>query len=231
VYRLVDGKGVNVSRPGTKIARGAFTTSWWPQLSDSGILAFEGQIGDEANVGAYIEKDGVITEIAAFGSKVPDADGKPTSDTFAAASAVQVNSRGDVVFLGSLDAGGVGAFLYSASDKTVRRIAGPDDKAPGGGTFTGVGAGYHGTVRVGEDGAVYFEGIMDNGQGVFRWDPADKKISAVAMTGQTLEGIGKVGEAGVDNGIGVSSDGKVVFAIQMDDGVEHLIVATPPAKP
>jgi hypothetical protein len=231
MFRLINGKGVNVSRPGTKIARGTFTNSWWPQLSDSGILSFEGQIGDEANYGAYIEKGGVITEIAAFGSKVPDAAGKPTTDTFAAAVSVMVNSNGDVAFLGALDSGGVGAFLYASKDKLVHRIAGPGDKAPGGGTFTGVASGYHGCIRVGEDGAVYFEGLMDNGVGQFRWDPADGQIGTIVRTGQTMAGIGKAGDAGVGNGIGVSSDGKVVFTIQTDDGVEHLIVATPPAKP
>jgi hypothetical protein len=233
VYRLVNGKGVNVARPGTKIARGAFTQAWWPQLSDSGILAFEGQISEESGTGAYTEKDGVITEIVAYGSKVPDAAGKPTSDTFAGAWSVQVNSAGDTAFLGSLESGGVGAFVYSAKDQTVRRVAGPADPAPGGGTFDGVASGYHGCIGIGEDGAVYFEGIIDGGDAVgeFRWDPADQKVGTIVRTGQTMAGIGTAGSSGVGNGIGVSSNGRVVFTIQTDDGVEHLIVASPPTAP
>jgi len=45
-----------------------------------------------------------------------------------------------------------------------------------------------------------------------------------------MEGIGKAGEAGVGSSLGLSSDGKLVFTIQTEDGVQHLLVATPPAK-
>jgi hypothetical protein len=230
IFLSSKGTITNISRPGTKITRGAFVDSWRPFISNSGIVTFEGKIGDDDNYGAYMWKDGVITELAPVGAKAPDATGKATSDVVSVFWGVQANSNGDVVMMGNLDAG-TAVYLWSAKDKTLRRIAGPGDKAPGGGTFAGVAAGFRTSVAIGEDGAVYFEANLDSGVGVFRWDPADQTIGTVARTGKAMAGVGKAIDTGVGHGCQVSSDGKVLFAIDLEDGVSHAIVATPPAKP
>jgi len=231
VFLWSKGTITNISRPGTKAPRGTFADSWRPFISNSGIVTFEGKIDGEDAYGAYMAKDGVITELSPANLKVPDATGKPTNDTANIFWGVQANSAGDVVMMGNLDAGGTAVYLWSAKDKTLRRIAGPDDKAPGGGTITGVNAGFRTSVAIGEDSAVYFEANLDSGVGVFRWDPADQTLGTVARTGQTMAGVGKAIDTGVGHGVQVSSDGKVLFAIDLEDGVSHAVVATPPAKP
>jgi hypothetical protein len=220
IFLWSGGKYTTVVRPGTKTARGTFGDSWRPQISDSGVVTFEGKIGDDSDYGAYMWKDGQLTELASVVTAVPGGSGK-----FSALKGVVANSNGDIAMLGNTDAGW-GVYLYTATDKKLNKIAAPGDDAPGGGKFGDAFNGYRNSVRMGEDGTVVFESMLDSGSGIFLWKGG--KIGVVERTDQTLAGVGKAADNHGD-GLGLSSNGLLGFTVNTTDGKTQLVLGTPPA--
>jgi hypothetical protein len=222
VFLWSKGKVTTVVRPGMKIARGTFGDSWRPQISNSGIVTFEGKIGDDADYSAYMWKDGQLTELASVATDVPGGSGK-----FTALRGVTANSNGDAAMLGNTDAGW-GVYLYTAKDKKLSKVVAPGDAAPGGGTFGDAFNSYRNSVRIGEDGSVLFEASLDSGTGVFLSNAG--KLGVVERTDQDLKGVGKAAD-NPGSGLGLASNGVLQFVVNTADGKTQMVVGTPPAAP
>jgi hypothetical protein len=222
VFLWSKGKVTTVVRPGMKIDRGTFVDSWRPQISNSGIVTFEGKIGDDADYSAYMWKDGKITELASVETAVPGGSGK-----FSALRGVTANSNGDVAMLGNTDAGW-GVYLYTAKDQKLIKVAAPGDAAPGGGTLGDAFNSYRNSVRIGEDGSVLFEANLDSGSGVFLWK--DGNLGVVERTGQDLKGVGTAADI-PGSGLGLASNGVLLLVVNTADGKTQAVVGTPPQAP
>ncbi len=222
IFLWSKGKTTTVVRPGMKIARGAFVDAFRPQISDSGVVTFEGKLAGDNDFGAYAAKDGVITEIASEQTVAPGGTAK-----FTTLKGVTANSNGDVAMLGATDAGW-GAYLYTAKDKKLTKVAAPGDTMPGGGKLANVSNGYRNSIRIADDGSVLFEATLDSGAGVFLY--RNGELSSVALSGQDLKGgIGKAQDDGIGNGLGFANNGVLTFVIKGDNDKVHLVVGTPPA--
>jgi hypothetical protein len=219
-----------IAVPGMAIGSGTFINAWRPRISQVGrIVTFEGQLKDDDNYGAYVWKDGTLTELARFNAAMPDLDGKATTTLFDQLRGPTANSNGDVATLGHIDAGW-GVFLRTAKDGKFVRIAGPGDTLAGG-KLSQVANSYRNDVRIAEDGSVLFTAIFDNDDRAILLRQPDGTLSTVARSGQELKGLGKVkvlqGAIGGDSGLGFSTDGKIAFPAQTEDGKTHLVLAIP----
>src|SRR5438046_608523 len=58
IFLWSKGKITTVARPGLKLTRGTLVDAWRPQISDSGIVTFEGKLDNDSDYGAYMAKDG-----------------------------------------------------------------------------------------------------------------------------------------------------------------------------
>jgi hypothetical protein len=222
IFLWSKGKTTTVVRPGMKITRGTFVDAWRPQISDSGVVTFEGKLEGDADFGAYAAKGGVITEIASEQTVAPGGTAK-----FTTLKGVTANSNGDVAMLGATDAGW-GAYLYTAKDQKLVKVAAPGDAMPGGGTVDSVQNSYRNSIRINDSGDVLFEvALADGSMGVYLY--RNGELSVVARTGQDLGGgIGKA-QDGTGNGLGFANNGEVLFTIKGDGDKVHLVVGTPPA--
>jgi hypothetical protein len=219
-----------IAVPGMTIGGGTFINAWRPRISQVGrIVTFEGQLKDDDNYGAYMWKDGTVTELVRFNAAMPDVDGKATTTLFDQLRGPTANSNGDVAMLGHIDAGW-GVFLRTAKDGKFIRIAGPGDTVAGG-KLAQVANSYRNDVRIAEDGSVLFTAIFDNDDRAILLRHPDGTLTTVARTGQELKGVGtpKVlqGAIGGDSGLGLSTDGKITFPAQTEDGKTHLVLAIP----
>ena len=129
--------------------------------------------------------------------------------------------------LGATDAGW-GAYLYTAKDQKLVKVAAPGDAMPGGSTVASVQNSYRNSIRINDSGDVLFEaGLDDSSVGVYLY--RNGELSVVARTGQDLNGgIGKA-QDGTGNGLGFANNGQVLFTIKGDGDKVHLVVGTPPA--
>jgi len=123
----------------------------------------------------------------------------------------------------------------------VHLIAKPGDKVPGG-TLRGVEGNLR-AVGIDDKGEAFILGVLEEPapdgtqlDGVYRWDPTSRTITALVLGQTTVPGLGKLGGVTKNNGgvtgyhIGVSGDGHVAFPAIVD-GVEGYVVAAPPAAP
>jgi hypothetical protein len=221
---------VALAIPGTPVAGGTLANAQRVQISQAGrIVTFEGQREGDDNFGAYMWKDGTLTELVRFNAAMPDADGKATSTTFDQLRGPIANSSGDIAMLGHTG-DGWGVFLRTAQDGKFVRIAGPGDSIAGG-TLTQVANSYRNDVRIAEDGSVLFVAIFDNEERGLLLRQPDGTLTTVARAGQVLQGLGKVTglqlAIGGDSGLGIATDGKIAFPAQTEDGKTHLVLATP----
>jgi len=220
-----------ILEPGDTVGGKTIANARRVQVSQIGrIITFEAQIVDEGNYGAYQWKDGVVTQLIAFGAAAPDQKGQATASPFDELRGPIANSGGDVATLGKT-AEGWGAYLRTRSGK-LTRVAGPGDTVAGA-TLKQVGSSYRNEVRIGEDGSVLFVAIFENDErGLYLWHP-DGTWTEAARVGKDMRNIGKVTGIGLaiggDSGFGLSTDGKLGFPVGTDDGKVHLILARPAA--
>jgi hypothetical protein len=218
-----------ILEPGNTVGGKKIANARRVQVSQIGrIITFEAQVDGDGSFGAYQWKDGVVTELIAFGSPSPDQAGILTGPVFGELRGPIANSSGDVATLGATS-DGWGAYLRTRTGK-LTRIAGPGDSMPGG-VLKGVGNSYRNDVRIAEDGSVLFNAIFNNDErGLFLKHP-NGTVTEVARVGKDLKGIGKVTGIGLaiggDSGFGISTDGKLAFPAGTADGKVQLILATP----
>jgi hypothetical protein len=225
-------KLTTIARPGTRVTRGVLSEADSVAISNSnGYITFEGDVGNSGNHGAYVAKDGVITELAAPHTVAPGG-----TDRFTRARFPHANSSGDVVMLGRVGTSQyAGLYLYTAKDKKLTAIVKPGDTLPGGGTLTTVERGYSAAFHISDDGSVVFGGQLDDGTGgVYVYK--NGTITPVAKTGQNLAGVGLVdqlaGTGGLPpGGAAINSKGQIAFPAHTADGETHLVLATPAAAP
>jgi len=245
MYDLKTKTGKLIAANGMKTADGkTLTDAWYPDTNNSSQVAFSGSV-DGTTFGIYrAEADGTITPIILPGSTI---DGV----TIGSARRERMNNNGDIVALVDVNgadggAGGesgddVAVALYTQADKTVHLVAKPGDKVPGG-TLKGVEGNLR-AVGIDDKGEVFILGVLEEPapdatqlDGVYRWDPTSRTITALVLGQSTVPGLGKLGGVTKNNGgvtgyhIGVSGDGHVVFPAIVD-GVEGYVVAAPPPAP
>jgi hypothetical protein len=219
------GKLTEVVRAGAKVGDVVLSSPRRAQISDGGIITFEDLTDVDAG-GAYMVKDGVITAIATTATDAPGGGGK-----FTAMKGPIANANGDVALLGQTDAGW-GAYLYSAKDKALVKVAAPGDEMPGGGTLANAEAQGRNSIRISADGSVVFAGQLEDGGGVYLWK--EGKLDVLARTGQELPGVGTpqamANKEITSWGLAIASNGMIAFPAKINDQ-EQLILATPPAPP
>jgi hypothetical protein len=217
-----------IAGPGTKIGSTTFENCRRVQIgADNRIITFEGQTAGSDNFGAYGWKDGELFEIAAVGAAAPG------GGTFTELRGPIANANGDIAVLGATDAGW-GAYLYTARDKKLVKVAGPGDSLPGDtvgskrtlGNAESIG---RNSIRIGTDGSVLFAAQSDDGSGVYLW--RNGEISPVAVVGQTLPDIGKIAAMANSDlsswGLGYATNGLIAFTALTEDDTTHLVLGTP----
>lgn len=236
MYDPATKKITSVALTGTTTSAGkALLNAWWPMINNQGQVVFSGNTGTDAAApyGVYVWDKGTVTPVAEPGTKVG-------SVTLASARWAHIANNGDVVFVGDTksDQGGAaevtadtGVFLYTAADKKLQTVIKPGDPLPGGGTFQGVEASRR-VVEVNAKEQVVIAGVRDdNSGGIYLWQ--NGKLSALALDGDTLPGVGKVdgvikGNGGVDGyHIALNDNGDVAFPVGTG-GVEGICLATAP---
>lgn len=224
-------KLTTIARPGTRVTRGALSEADSAAISNSNeYITFEGDVGHSGNHGAYVAKDGVITELAAPGTVAPGG-----TDRFTRARLPHANSSGEVVMLGRVGAHqSPGLYLYTAKDKKLTAIVKPGDTLPGGGTLRGVEA-YPISLGISDDGSAVFGGQLDDDSGgVYVYK--NGTITPVVKTGQNLAGVGMADQLAHTGdlssaGVAINSKGQIAFPAHTADGKTHLVLATPAAAP
>jgi hypothetical protein len=219
-----------IAIPGTPVGDGRIENARRVQISQEGrVITFEAQREGDDNFGAYMWKDGTLTEIVRYNAAMPDADGKATSTPFEEMRGPIANANGDVVVLGRTDEGW-GVFLRTAADGKLVRIAGPGDTVAGG-KLAQVANSYRNDVRIGADGSVLFSAVYENDDRALLLRLPDKDLVTVARAGQELKGLGKITNIGFgiggDSGLGFSTDGKIAFPARTEDEKTHLVLAVP----
>jgi hypothetical protein len=219
------GKLSEIVRGGAKVGNTTLTSPRRAQIGDGGIITFEDLTDADAG-GAYMVKDGLITQIATTDTDAPGGSGK-----FTAMKGPIANANGDVALLGNTDAGW-GAYLYSAKDKKLVKIAAPGDDMPGGGKLANAESNGRNSIRIGADSSVLFGGQLEDGEGVYLYK--DGKLDVFARTGQELKGVGTPEAMAWKDltswGLAYASNGTIAFPVKIGDQ-EQLIVATPPVPP
>ncbi len=223
------GQFRTVARPGTAVPSGTLTRAYRPQLTDNGIATFEGAVDGASTFGAYMWRDGVLTELAAAGGPVPG-----SSDTFETLRGPQANSSGDVVMLGQVN-GDWGIYLYRASEQKLTAVVKPGDVLPGIGTVASAEGAGRNSTRLAEDGSILFVARMeDDSEGVFLLK--DGQYSAVVRSGQEMKDVGTLAYVTSGNfgartsyGLGWNSKGQIVFPAVLAGDQIHLVMATPDA--
>jgi hypothetical protein len=227
-----------VCPPGTKIGSETIANARRVQIAlNADIVTFEAQVDGDDNFGAYMWKDGTLTELVRQGSAEPDATGKATTNKFSELRGPIANVNGDVLILGNTDAGW-GVYLWTAADKKLVRIVGPGDTVDGKKVFT-TSASFRNDIRIGDDGSILFCAQFDDtgsggDRGIYLRKP-DGTLVTVAKKGQDLgNGIGTIdvleGDIGGDSGLGFSTNGKITFPVTAADGKRQLVLATPSAQ-
>jgi hypothetical protein len=226
-----------VCPPGTKVGSNTISNARRVQIAlTARIVTFEAQVDGDDNFGAYMWKDGAITELVRWNTPAPDAAGKATGSNFDEMRGPIANANGDVAMLGHTDAGW-GVYLWTAKDQKLVRIVGPGDTVDGA-AINQVAFSFRNDIRFGDDGSILFVARFDDQdqgpRGLYLRQP-DGTLVTLAKTGQDLKGIGKVdvlqGDIGGDSGLGLSTDGKITFPVTTDDGKRQLVLAIPAAAP
>jgi len=242
MYDLTAKKGTLVAAHGMKTTDGTLSDAGWPSINNKSQVVFTGSL-DGTSGGIYqADTSGNITPIIPAGSTI---DGVKIGS----ARWARNNNQGDVVAMVDLNGAdngkntetpdNVGVALYTAADKSVHLIVKPGDAIPGG-TFHSVEDNRR-EVGITDAGLVFFKGVLESAapdgthnDGIYRWNAANNTIDALILGETTVAGLGKVAGVTHNNGgvtgwhMGVSGDGHVAFAAVVD-GVEGVVVATPPA--
>jgi hypothetical protein len=222
-----------VCPPGTKVGSETIANARRVQIAlNADIVTFEGQVDGDDNYGAYMWKDGVITELVRWNTPAPDAAGKPTASNFDEMRGPIANAKGDVVMLGHT-ADGWGVYLWTGADKKLVRIVGPGDTVDGA-KVNQVANSFRNDIRIGDDGSILFVARFDDQdqglRGLYLRQP-DGTLTTVVKTGNDLLGIGKVdvlqGDIGGDSGLGYSTNGHITVPVNTSDGKRQLILAIP----
>jgi hypothetical protein len=226
VFLYSAGQTRTVARPGTKIGSGALTECRRAQISVEGQhVTFEGAVEGVDGYGAYVWSGGTLTELASANVTAPDSDTK-----FSEMRGTIANSKGDVAMLG-LVGDAWGAYLYTAADRKLITVAKPGDELPGGGKLATAESVGRNSIRIGEDGSVYFAGTLESDAGAGVFVSKAGTLAAIARTGQELTGVGtaeNLANSGFSSwGLGNNTKGQVAFPVLTTDGKTHLVLATP----
>jgi hypothetical protein len=229
------GKLTTLVRPGAKVPAGTLIQCYRPHISDTGIVTFEGKVDGAADFGAYMIRNGEITELATLGGSAPGSDEK-----FNRLRGVQANNNGDVIMLGRLESDDHGVYVWSAADKKLKAIVTPGQELPGIGKLVSADGGGRNSVRLREDGSVLFVGQFEDGSEAL-CVARDGQFSAVLKSGEEMKtqdgkrlGSAKIlfsssFEGKASYGIGYNSKGQLHFPVATSDGMVHLMLATPTA--
>lgn len=259
------GQISSVIGPGDPVpGGGVFDAASLPRINDGGDIAFLGHVAGEECRAAnfppqaivinclnsiYVRKaaTGEIRSIAHAG------DPAPGGGVFRQAISPVINNRGDIVFLGDLTSPPsarlmTGVYLHSAGE-TIR-VAGPDDKMPGGGMFVTASNIMGWQIHVNNAGDVVFNATLDTttlstdegdpipDTGLYVWSHGS--LSLVARTGTVIPGVGTIAHLVMNELVVLQSPafvpnsgahnnerGQVVFGATLDDNRGVLLVATP----
>ena len=185
-------------------------------LNHAGQIAFFAQSFPVAN-GMYLLSSGQLTALARDGSPAPGGGlyslGYPDP-----AYGPSLDSTGDVAFSADLSTGGRAVFLWSQG--VVRRIAGPADSVPRGGSFSSVDS-----PRLNAGGQLVFFGETSDGRfGAFLYSQGT--ISKIALSGDPAALGGTLTFVGSPF---INDAGEVAFGVDLSDGTASTYVAVPVA--
>jgi hypothetical protein len=226
-----------IAREGMKTADDKVVNhAWWPDLNENGEVTFGLEVQGDERYGVYLAKEGVISPILAPGTRVGDV-------RIDQAGFARNNNAGDIVFVGAVGEGkerlgegtrdNTGVFIYTAADKTVKKIVVEGEDLPGGGNWTGVEPRRR-PVGINDKGQVLIVGLRDDDTGgLYLWD-ATNGLRNLVLTGDNLPGVGTVTGLGRDGSgfdgynIGINNNGDVMFPAQID-GIGSYVVGEAPA--
>ena len=208
-----------------------------PEINNSGTVAFQA-FGEGAGIFTIIDDE--ITTIA-----------DPSGPFQGFGGIIDINDSGEVAFDASLDSGGQGVFTGSGGDTTTialdigMRFDGIDINNSGTvafaatdeGVFTGSGGPittiadssgpfrFFEGVAINDQGAIAFEGVLDNGNtGIFTGpDPVTDKVIA---SGDTLFGK-TVSSAFLPGNNTLNNSGQIAFTANFEDGTSGVFRANP----
>jgi hypothetical protein len=232
-----DKKLTAVAREGMKTTDGKTVNhAWWPDINENGQVTFGMEaVGDE-RYGVYMWDKGEISPILAPGTRVGD-------HRVDQAGFARNNNNGDIVFVGAVGEGkerlgegtrdNTGVFLYTAADKTVKKIVVEGEDLPGGGKWTGVEPRRR-PVGINDKGQVLIVGLRDDDTGgLYLWD-ATNGLRNLVLTGDNLPGVGTVTGLARDGSgfdgynVAINNNGDVLFPAQID-GIGAYVVGEAPA--
>jgi hypothetical protein len=256
-----NGQISNVASPGDAAPGGG--TFDWAQvgyMNNRGDVVFNGHVAGEEIAGTGAADQSFI--INALGSLylknagngkissiVHSGDAAPGGGAFRQAYSAVINDRGAVAFLGDLstppDVNQVmGVYLYSGG--ALKRVAGPGDQMPGGGTLVTASSVGTQQVHINNPGQVVFNGILGtdvNADGILDTGLfllSGGSLQVIARTGTVLPGVGTVENLVfglieippppfvVPNSGAINNDlGQIMFGVSLTDGRGVLVLATP----
>lgn len=242
------GDIINVASPGDAIpAGGVFDGLWDQRINDRGDITFGGHEVDEDDgcwTGSLTCTDNTYIRRAGRGSGglgpieviARRGDPAPGGGTFNWAWGGRINNRGDVVYIGWLDAA-VGVFVNRNGVNSA--VARTQDAAPGGGHYFNFGCN-QGNYGIADDGKIAFGAVLDTDNDYDTWEGTGMFVSGgpggvvqVARTGTVLPGIGTVASVGYDApcaaGTGglINNRGQVLFMAILTNGDQVMLLATP----
>jgi hypothetical protein len=236
---------------------GKFDYVLGPAVNASGDMAFEAHVAGEpatlpffAPQSVFIDainsvylRDGAtgkLTSVAHYGDPAPG-----TGGTFYGAYGAQINSTGDVIFIGNLTADYAIDGLFRYSKGATIPIAVPGQAMPGGGHLATVSGIFGSQQHINNKGDVLYNATLDTAtggvpdQGLYLWSKGTTTL--IARSGTVLPGVGTIasltapasiiiGPSPGDfptGGAYLNDSGQVLFSATLTDGRDVLLLLTP----
>jgi hypothetical protein len=188
---------------------GTFDYVVGPAVNSGGDMAFEAHVAGEpatlpffAPQSVFIDainsvyfrdgSTGKITSIAHFGDPAPGTGG----GVFYGAYGAQINSTGDIIFIGNLTPDYTTDGLFRYSKGTVTAVAVPGEAMPGGGHLATVSGIFGSQQHINNAGDIVFNATLDTStggvpdQGLYLWSKGQTTL--IARSGTVLPGIGTI---------------------------------------
>jgi hypothetical protein len=168
----------------------------------------------------------------------------PGGGAFYGAYGAQLNSTGDLIFIGQLTAGGAVDGLFRYSKGVTTAVGYPGEALPGGGHLVTVSGIFGSQQHINNAGDILFNATLDTStggvpdQGMYLWSKG--RLSLVARTGTVLPGIGTIAELSAPRNIIVGPSpgdfptggaylndrGQVFYSATLTDGRDVLLLDT-----
>lgn len=238
-----------IAAPGDQAPGGAlFDDAWDPNLNDRGDVVFGGHVkgetcvnGDPSTIGCFENLYLYRANTRQLSSVAHQGDSVPGGGTFEFAFNGRLNNVGDISFIGFITGGGSGVFVRDHNN-VIKTVAATGTLLPGGVmTSTTLGQSCHG---INNSGAVAFVARLDADEnhdsfkdtGVYLYNKDN--IQTVVRTGMEIPGlVGRVAHVNILGGdmnslhpfpgVHLNERGQVLTQVIMDDGSNHVIIATP----